>query len=78
MCNIWELHTGDETGEEGLLLEVSVVLLEVLTAGGAELQSNELEAGITSVSMFFELQWMGSTNPRFSKREMMGPTSPRW
>lgn len=55
MFNMCGLHTGDETGEEGLLLEVSVVLLEVLTAGRAELQSNELEAGTMLVSMLLQM-----------------------
>lgn len=78
MFNMCGLRTGDETREEGLLLEVSVVLLEVLTAGRAELQSNELEAGTMLVFMLLQCHSIGNTNPRFSKREMMGPTSPRW
>lgn len=38
--------TGDETLEEGLASEVSVVLLEVLLAGGGQLHGNELEATV--------------------------------
>jgi hypothetical protein len=38
--------TGNETLEEGLGGEISVVLLEVLLAGGGELHSNELEATV--------------------------------
>lgn len=38
--------TGDETLEEGLGGEISVVLLEVLLAGGGELHGNELEATV--------------------------------
>ena len=38
--------TGDETLEEGLGSEISVVLLEVLLAGGGELHGNELEATV--------------------------------
>lgn len=35
-------HEGDETGEEGLTSEVSVVLLEVFLGGGGELGAQEL------------------------------------
>lgn len=35
-------HEGNETGEEGLSGEVSVVLLEVLLGGGGELGAQEL------------------------------------
>lgn len=42
---LWKL-TGNETLEEGLASEVSVVLLEVLLARGAQLQGNELEAAV--------------------------------
>lgn len=38
--------TSDETLEEGLAGEISVVLLEVLLAGGGELHGNELEATV--------------------------------
>lgn len=38
--------TGDEAGEERLGAEVSIVLLEVLLGGGAELQGSKLEAMI--------------------------------
>lgn len=41
-----EKLTGDETLEEGLASEVSVVLLEVLLGGGGELHGNELEATV--------------------------------
>jgi hypothetical protein len=37
-------HVLDETGEEGLFLEVGVVLLEVSLAGRDELHGGELEA----------------------------------
>jgi hypothetical protein len=36
--------TGDEAGEEGLVLEVGVVLLELSTGRGGELHGSELEA----------------------------------
>jgi hypothetical protein len=38
--------TGDEALEEALAGEVGVVLLEVILAGGGELQGNELEATV--------------------------------
>lgn len=38
--------TGDETLEEGLGGEISVVLLEVVLARGGELHGNELEATV--------------------------------
>jgi hypothetical protein len=41
---LWERRTGDETGEEGLLVQVFVVLLEVLLGGCDELETDELEA----------------------------------
>ena len=37
-------HVLDETGEEGLFLEIGVVLLEVSLAGRDELHGGELEA----------------------------------
>jgi hypothetical protein len=40
------VRTGDQTGEEGLASEISVVLLEVLLSGSAELDSSELEAAV--------------------------------
>ena len=40
------VRTGDQTGEEGLASEISVVLLEVLLAGSAELDGSELEAAV--------------------------------
>jgi hypothetical protein len=40
------VRTGDQTGEEGLASEISVVLLEVLLAGSDELDSSELEAAV--------------------------------
>lgn len=40
------LLTGNKTGEERLVLEVCVVLLEVLFAGGNELDGDELEAAV--------------------------------
>ena len=40
------VRTGDQTGEEGLASEISVVLLEVLLAGSAELDSSKLEAAV--------------------------------
>lgn len=39
-------HVGDEAGEERLGAEVSIVLLEVLLGGGAELQGSKLEATV--------------------------------
>ena len=41
----WVL-TGDQTGEEGLAVEILVVLLEVLLAGLGELDGSELEAAV--------------------------------
>ena len=43
---VWRnwVHTGNQTGEEGLASEVLVVLLEVLLAGLDELDGSELEA----------------------------------
>jgi len=38
-------HVGDEALEEGLVLQVLVVLLEVLLRRGDELDGGELEAG---------------------------------
>lgn len=76
-------HTLDETREEGLVLEVLVVLLEVLLAGGDELQGNELVAAcdvcqqMARAGESFKLG-VEFTYPRFSKREMMGPTRPRY
>lgn len=45
-CGSAGVLTGDETLEEGLGGQVSVVLLEVLLAGGGELHGNELEATV--------------------------------
>jgi len=48
-CDLWNgagQLTGDETLEEGLGGEISVVSLEVLLAGGGELHGNELEATV--------------------------------
>ena len=39
-------HVGDQSGEEGLLGQVGVVLLEVLLAGSGELDGRELEAAV--------------------------------
>ena len=39
-------HTLNKASEEGLVLEVGVVLLEVGLAGGDELDGGKLEAGI--------------------------------
>ena len=39
-------HVLDQTGEEGLALEVGIVVLEVLLAGSDELDGNELEATV--------------------------------
>jgi hypothetical protein len=36
----------DHTGEEGLVLEVGVVLLEVLLGRGSELEGSDLEAAL--------------------------------
>ena len=41
-----ERLTGNQTGEEGLLLEVLVVLLEVLLGGLDHLDTGELEAAV--------------------------------
>jgi hypothetical protein len=40
------LRTADETGEEGLIAQIGVVLLEVLLGGGDELDGGELEAAL--------------------------------
>jgi hypothetical protein len=40
----WLAHTLNQTGEEGLLLQVGVVGLEVLLGGGDELQGDQLVA----------------------------------
>ena len=39
-------HTGNQTGEEGLVAQVGVVLLEVLLGGSDELDSGELETAV--------------------------------
>lgn len=43
-------HVGDKTGEEWLVGEVRVVLLEVLLAGGHELDGDELVATLLEAS----------------------------
>lgn len=69
--------TSNKALEERLLREVLVVVLEVLLGGRAHLHGNELEAVPISTMRLLTSVW-GNTNPRFSKRERMGPTSPRW
>lgn len=65
------------------------MLLEVLLAGADELEGNELEAEAqmldicpchcgVAFAMAIERSARVVTYPRVSKREMMGPTSPRW
>jgi hypothetical protein len=39
-------HTGNQAGEEGLLAQVFVVLLEVLLGGSGELDGCELKAAV--------------------------------
>jgi hypothetical protein len=39
-------HVGDETGEEGLALQVGVVGLEVLLGSGDQLDGGQLEAAL--------------------------------
>lgn len=42
----WWGRTGNESGEEGLVAQVLVVLLEVLLGGSDELDGRELEATV--------------------------------
>lgn len=53
------------------------MLLEESAGGRGELQSSELEAGYRQHRDWYKVEGY-NTHPRFSKREMMGPTSPRW
>lgn len=69
-------HTGDKALEEGLLAEIGVVLLEVLLRGADKLHGGKLVAGHPSARTV--LNYYHYTYPRFSKRERMSPTRPRW
>ena len=72
-------HVLDEAGEEGLALEVSVVYI-VSRSGytaGVGLRLNNIRFSRCSGVAWTSLRAM-SLKPRFSKREMMSPTMPRW
>ena len=69
------MPTLNESGEEGLILEVLVVLLEVRLAGRGHLQGDQLVPAL--VSPVNTAAADGATDPLFSKREMMSPTRPR-
>lgn len=44
------VHVLDQTGEEGLLLQVGVVVFQVFLTGSAHLQTNELMAGTSRLT----------------------------
>lgn len=75
-ARVVERLTGNETGEERLLGEIGIVLLEELTRRRDQLQSGELEA-MESNQYGPGKRCIMITYPRDSKREMMGPTRPR-
>lgn len=43
------VHVLDQTGEEGLLLQVGVVVLQVFLTRGTHLQADELLGGLVSI-----------------------------
>ena len=71
------LRTGDETLEEGLVLEVFVVLLEMLFRGGHELDGGELVAGRSQFHSYHPMGICVTTHPLRSKRWMISPMRPR-
>ena len=68
--------TGDKALEEGLVREVFVMLLKVLLARADELHGDKLEA--CGRSALRHRAKGDKSNPRFSKREMISPTTPRF
>lgn len=69
-------RTGDKSLEEGLVREIGIVLLKVLLGWRDELQSNKLVSGTNQQEFGSILE--DDAHPRFSNREMISPTRPRY
>jgi hypothetical protein len=68
--------TCDKALEEWFIRQVFVVFLKMLFGWGDQFNSSELEAIIGQRS--YRQHFGGVSYPRFSNREIMSPTSPRW